>query len=120
MPPDRCPLARRKLNRFETSRIQDDAMRESVHSTGFRPPAQRTLGHEGRTVVLAQLAASVALVLSTIATVTVLSVGIARADVADGVIGHEGGLFGVALLLGVLFFGMGGLTLLSGGKSKLH
>jgi uncharacterized membrane protein YphA (DoxX/SURF4 family) len=107
------PLRARHLNRFETSPVQDGAMRRAVDSTGFQPPSQHALGEERGRVALAELAASIALVAATVAAVTVLSVGIARAEVADGVIGNEGGLFGVALLLGLLFFGMGGLSLLS-------
>jgi hypothetical protein len=41
---------------------------------------------------------------------TAVSVGIARAGVADGVIGHEGSLFGIALLLGLVFLGIGSLS----------
>jgi hypothetical protein len=37
----------------------------------------------------------------------------ARADVATNVIDNESGVFAVALLLGLLFIGMGGLTALS-------
>jgi hypothetical protein len=44
---------------------------------------------------------------------TVVSVGIARADVIGNVIDNEGSLFAVALLLGLLFIGMGGLTILT-------
>ena len=44
---------------------------------------------------------------------TVVSVGIARADVVGNVIDNEASLFAVALLLGLLFIGMGGLTILT-------
>jgi hypothetical protein len=77
---------------------------------GFTPPADHTLGTERRTVVFAELLAIVALLLSTIVAATVVSVGIARADVASNVIDNEGGLFAIALMLGLLFIGMGGLT----------
>ena len=65
-----------------------------------RPASGRSLGHERRTVALAELVAIVALALSTIVAATVVSVGIARADVAGNVIDNEGSLFAVALLLG--------------------
>ena len=42
---------------------------------------------------------------------TVVSTGIAHANVADGVVGHEGSLFGITLLLGLIFIGIGGLSL---------
>ncbi|MGB8185744.1 MAG: hypothetical protein WCF37_12035, partial [Pseudolabrys sp.] len=81
-----------------------------VRSTGFAAPAHRRLGNEHRTVALAELVASLALAASTLIAATVVSIGIARADVASNVIDNEGGLFVVALVLGLLFIGMGGLT----------
>ncbi len=56
------------------------------------------------------MVAIVGLALSTIVAATVVSVGIARADVVDDVVGNEGSLFGVALVLGLIFVAMGGLT----------
>jgi hypothetical protein len=95
-------------------------MRKHIESPGFTPPADRILGTERRTVMLAELVATGALALSTIVAATAVSVGIARADVAGGIIGNEGSLFGIALLLGLLFIGMGGLSILTtpGHKSK--
>ncbi len=84
-----------------------------VRLTGFAPPTHRGLGSEHRTVALAELVASLALAASTLIAATVVSIGIARADVASNVIDNEGGLFVVALVLGLLFIGMGGLTILS-------
>jgi len=84
-----------------------------VRPTGFAPPTHRGLGSEHRTVALAELVASLALAASTLIAATVVSIGIARADVAGNVIDNEGGLFVVALVLGLLFIGMGGLTILS-------
>ena len=82
-------------------------------SNGFTPPAGRGLGRERRTTTLAELVAIVGLALSTIVAATVVWVGIARANVAGDVVGHEGSVFGVALLLGLLFLAMGGLTVFS-------
>jgi len=79
----------------------------------MRKHADRPLGGESRTVVMTELVASVALALSTLIAATVVSVGIARADVASNVIDNESGVFAIALLLGLLFIGMGGLTILS-------
>jgi hypothetical protein len=87
-------------------------MHSPIERAGFTAPATRALGTERRTVAIAQLAASIALAAGTIIAATVVSVGIARANVADGVIGNEGSLFTVALLLGLIFVGIGGLTLL--------
>jgi hypothetical protein len=95
-------------------------MRKHIEDTGFTAPADRALGNERRTVVLAALIATTALAFATIVVATVVSVGIARADVVGNVIDIEGSLFAVALLLGLLFIGMGGLTIMSlpGGKPK--
>jgi hypothetical protein len=84
-----------------------------VKSTGFAPPAHRRGGSGHRIVALAELVTSLALAASTLIAATVVSIGIARADVASNVIDNEGGLFVVALVLGLLFIGMGGLTILS-------
>jgi hypothetical protein len=97
-------------------------MPKPVESTGFTPPSGRTLGTERRTVAFAELIAIVGLALSTIVAATVVSVGIARADVASDVVGHEGSVFGVALMLGLIFLAMGGLTVftLPTHKPKKH
>jgi len=63
--------------------------------------------------MLAELFAIGGLVASTLVAATVITMGVARAGVVDGVIDNEGGLFVVALVLGLLFIGMGGLTILS-------
>jgi hypothetical protein len=96
-------------------------MRKHIENPGFTAPAHHRLGKERRTIALAELAATAALALSTIVAATVVSVGIARANVVDGVIGNEGSLFGISLLLGLIFIGMGGLSLtLPGHKPKKH
>ncbi|HEX5211291.1 MAG TPA: hypothetical protein VFW22_06110 [Pseudolabrys sp.] len=93
-----------------------------LEDTGFTPPASRGLGRERRTTALAELVAIVGLVVSTIVVATVVSVGMARANVAGDVVGHEGSVFGVALVLGLLFLAMGGLTVFSlpSHKPKKH
>jgi hypothetical protein len=86
-------------------------MRKHIDWTGFDAPVTRPLGNERRTVAFAELITIVALALSTIVVGTVVSVGIAHADVASGVIDNESGLFGVALLLGLIFLALGGFTI---------
>jgi hypothetical protein len=97
-------------------------MRNSIVSPGFNAPSERALGNERSSIALAELATSVGLALSTIVAATVVSVGIARADVVGNVIDNEGSLFAVALLLGLIFIAMGGLTVftLPGHKPKKH
>jgi hypothetical protein len=87
---------------------------------GFTAPTG--LGNERRTVALAELAAIVGLALSTIVAVTVVSVDMARASVAGNVIDNEAGLFTVALLLGLVFITVGGLSAftLPGHRQKKH
>ena len=90
------------------------------NNPGFTAPTG--LGNERRTVALAELAAIVGLALSTIVAATVVSVGLAHAGVADGVIGNEGSLFTVTLLLGLAFIAVGGLSAftLPGHRQKKH
>lgn len=95
-------------------------MRNGNQGTGFSAPADHLLGQERRSVALAALVATAGLTLAIIVAATAVSVGIARASVASNVIDNEGGLFAIALLLGLLFIGMGGLTVLTlpGDKPK--
>jgi hypothetical protein len=88
-------------------------MRQTFPTNGFGAPRRRKLGHERRTVAIAELIATVVLGLGTIVAATAVTVGLAHADVVEGVVGHEGSLFAVALVLGLLFIGIGGLTVLS-------
>jgi len=81
-----------------------------IENTGFRAPAGHPLGSEHRTAVFAEFVTGVALALSTMVLATVLSVGVARANVVDGVVGNEGSLFAIALLLGILFIGLGSIS----------
>ena len=90
-------------------------MRRHIESTGFTPPTGRILGRERRTVAVAELVATIALALGTVVAVTAVSVGIARANVVSNVVGHESSLFGIALVLGLLFIIMGGITALPPG-----
>jgi hypothetical protein len=82
-------------------------MPKHIESTGFTSPADR-LGTERGSSAVAQLAASIALVLS----ILVAATAVARADVAANVIDDESSLFAVALLLGLFFIGIGSLTVL--------
>jgi hypothetical protein len=96
-------------------------MRKDTHSSGFTARSGRALGNERRTVALAELLAIVGLALSTIVAATVVSVGIARANVVGNVIDNEGSLFTISLLLGLVFIAMGGLSLtLPSHRHKKH
>jgi len=64
-----------------------------------------------RPVVVVELIATVALALSTLVAVTAVSIGIARAD-TPGAADHASASFALALFIGLLLSGMGGLTAL--------
>jgi hypothetical protein len=88
-------------------------MNTPVEATGFIAPPEHTLGKERGSVAVASLVASLVLALCTVVAATVVSVGIARASVGDGVIDNEGTLFIAALVLGLLaFVGVGSISLL--------
>ena len=87
-------------------------MRTSLEGTGFAAPTDRKLGEERGTGAIVSFIASLVLALSTIIAATVVTVGMARAAAVDSVIDNEGTLFAIALLLGLLFIGISGITLL--------
>lgn len=95
-------------------------MSKHLANTGFTPPPERDLGREHRTATVAELVASIALAICTLIAATVVSVGIARADAAGSVIDNEGGLFAIALVIGLVFVAMGGLTALSLTGHRAH
>jgi len=95
-------------------------MRHRIATSGFKAPSERTLGKERRSVAFAELLAAAGLALSTIVAVTAVSVGIARADVVGNVIDNEGSLFTVALVLGLVFIAMGGLSVLPTRRHPRH
>lgn len=84
-----------------------------IEKSGFTPPADRALGCEHHSVVRAELVATVTLAVCTVVAATAVSVGIARADAAGAIIDNEGGLFAIALVLGLLFVALGGLSALT-------
>lgn len=88
-----------------------------LESTGFAAPQGRPLNDPTRWV---ELAAVAGLVVSTVVALTAITVGVAHAGVGDGVIGNEGGLFTVALVLGLLFIAIGGLSVLPPGGARRH
>jgi hypothetical protein len=108
------------MERFELSVRCRFVMRKTIDKPGFKAPASRTLGGERQTVALAELIAIVGLAFSTVVAATVVSVGIARADVVGNVIDNEGSLFTISLVLGLIF--MAGLTVftLPRHKPKRH
>ncbi|MDP2295790.1 MAG: hypothetical protein Q8M24_10055 [Pseudolabrys sp.] len=89
-------------------------MLKSTENTGFAPSSGRTLGHERRTVAVAQAVTTFGLALCTFVAVFIVSIEIARANIAaTRIIDNEGSVFALALVLGLLFVIMGGLTVLT-------
>jgi hypothetical protein len=106
------------LGRTAFNRLRNFAMRNRLDDNGFSPPAGTALGVVRRYAALAELVAIAALAASTILVATVVSVGIARADVGSGVIDQDGSVFAIALVLGVLFIGIGGFAILPQGDRR--
>jgi hypothetical protein len=78
---------------------------------GFARPCGRDRSASHRLAML-QLLASLTLAFSTLVAATVVTIGYARADALSVAADDDGGRFGVALLVSLLFAGMGGLTAL--------
>jgi hypothetical protein len=92
-------------------------MRKLVKSSGFAAPNDRPSNGQSR---LVELAAVAGLAASTVVALTAITVGVAHAGVADGVIGNEGSLFTISLVLGLFFIAIGGLSLLPPGGARRH
>lgn len=88
-------------------------MSKHIEKPGFSPPTDRVLGRERHTATLAAFVTTIVLTICTLIAVTAVSVGIARANPAGPIIDNEGGLFAIALVLGLVFVLMGGLTVLT-------
>ena len=97
-------------------------MKKAICNLGFAAPANCGRSHGRRIAALAELIATAALALSTAVVATVVSIGMARANPAGVIVENEGGVFVVALLLGLVFVGMGGIAalMLAGGRSPRH
>jgi hypothetical protein len=54
---------------------------QASHESGFSPPKQRALGNQRHAVMLAELIASAALAVSTLAVAAVLSIGVVHAAI---------------------------------------
>ncbi len=69
--------------------------------SGFRSHGHGDDAGKSRRVVYAELAAIIGLTIATVIAATVVSVGIARASVVDGVIDNDGRLFVIAMIMGL-------------------
>ncbi len=72
-----------------------------------------------RSIACVELITTAALALSTAVAVTAVSIGIARADTMVAASSGDGAPLAIALFLGLLLAGMGGLTaMMADGKSR--
>jgi hypothetical protein len=92
----------------------------NLRDAGFAPPATRPLGTDRRTLAFVELITTAGLMVGTVIAAIVVTAGIARADVGSDVIGNEGSLFAIALVLGLVFIGIGGFSLLPRGRRHRH
>jgi hypothetical protein len=84
-------------------------MRKNRNDTGFTPRSARPLG-ERKSVAIAELVATAALTLGTVVAASVITAGMARADTASAFAPHDSSLTAIALMIALVFAGMGGLT----------
>jgi hypothetical protein len=73
-----------------------------------------------RSIAFVELITTAALALSTAVAVTAVSIGIARADMVGSVARGDGAPLAIAIFIGLLLSGMGGLTAMmaSDGRSQ--
>lgn len=84
-----------------------------IEQTGFAPPAEHALGNERRTLALAELITTAALMLCTAVAAIAVTAGIAHAD-TGAAISDDDSVFAIALILGLVFIGIGGLGYIPG------
>ena len=77
---------------------------------GFEQAGAHTSATKHRSIAFVELMTTAALALSTAVAVTAVSIGIARADVVGAVAKGDGAPLAIALFIGLLLSGMGGLT----------
>ena len=107
---------------MERAILRKHGMNAPLERNGFVHPTRREIRHGRRSGALAGLIATTALAVCTAVAATVVSIGIARASAASSLVENESSVFAIALLLGLAFVGMGGITvlMLPGGPWKHH
>lgn len=78
--------------------------------TGAKSGHERPTAPKHRSIAFVELITTAALALSTAVAVTAVSIGIARADVGGTVANSDSAPLAIAVFLGLLLSGMGGLT----------
>jgi hypothetical protein len=87
-------------------------MRPAGEDTGFAAPGTRPLGRTRRTIAFAELLTMIALAACTLVAATVITAGIARADGLAPIAGQHASATALAMGFGLLFAGIGGLTVI--------
>jgi glycerol uptake facilitator-like aquaporin len=85
--------------------------RDRIAAIGFQHPIRSRRPLTPRNVAFAELIMTFALVVSIVVAATAVGIGIARADVAGRFVADgAAGTIGIAIFLGLLIAGMGGIT----------
>jgi len=85
--------------------------RDRIAAIGFQHPIRSRRPLTPRNVAFAELIMTFALVVSIVVAATAVGIGIARADMAGRFVADShAGTIGLALFLGLLIAGMGGIT----------
>ena len=90
-----------------------------LHEVGFQRPASGAPAPTLRPVAVVQLIATVTLALSTLIAATVVSIGFARADIADPMAAAEAVPFAAAWLVGLASCAAGGAAAAMIGARRL-
>src|SRR5437879_284564 len=79
---------------------------------------ERPSASKHRSIAYVELITTAALALSTAVAVTAVSIGIARAEVIGSVANGDGAPFAIAVFIGLLLSGMGGLTAIMASEER--
>jgi hypothetical protein len=91
-----------------------------IRPAGIEQALPQIAAPKYRSIAVVELITTAALALSTAVAVTAVSIGIARADVFDAVTSGDRTPFALALFIGLLLSGMGGLTALMAADRTRH
>ena len=93
-------------------------LKKFTGGNGCRPETPQAARAKYRSIAFVELITTAALALSTAVAVTAVSIGMARADVIGSVAKGDGAPLAIAIFIGLLFSGMGGLTALMARESQ--
>jgi hypothetical protein len=85
---------------------------------GFEQELRQARLRKRRSIAVVELITTASLALSTGVAIAAVSIGIARAGAIGSVIKGDSGLLAIALIIGLLFSAMGGLTAMVAGPQR--